>query len=430
MHGAFLENDLKKSPFPPDETKFPPHGVVFWSDPCYDWLRTRPVLSQQISTDKEDDFVTEQEFGQRLRQYRREKRLTQQELAELLGVSNKSVSRWESGSYPDVATLAPLARALGVTVDELLGGQPPLRELQRSDWQNLLSYGFALGGGVLFYLLDLFLPGIVSYLIYLAMMAYGIYLQRHYTYHSRWFYGANALMNLFINIRMTSFLAAARLGLTAQWLTLQFGGVFSAGPGKQLALLWDFLKKAAPAFLPQLAAVAVLSAGTQLVIWRTAGHKVTLPKLRFRLGRASLSWSKALPALVPFLLVMFWCIYLLPFPLPEWVYDKQLPLFLGVWAALGAAAVFFLIARRRWGMLAPAVLMQLCCLGFPGLREYTRVFSRISGRLIDYAPNLNVQAYIRIGQASWGMLLAAAVLAALYLACCLVRIEVSPQESE
>ena len=51
--------------------------------------------------------MTELEFGERLKQYRKARGLTQQELADLLGVSNKSVSRWESGSYPDVATWAP-----------------------------------------------------------------------------------------------------------------------------------------------------------------------------------------------------------------------------------------------------------------------------------------------------------------------------------
>ena len=48
--------------------------------------------------------MDELEFAQRLKRYRRERGLTQQELADRIGVSNKSVSRWESGSYPDVPT--------------------------------------------------------------------------------------------------------------------------------------------------------------------------------------------------------------------------------------------------------------------------------------------------------------------------------------
>ena len=46
--------------------------------------------------------MDELEFAQWLKRYRRERGLTQQELADRIGVSNKSVSRWESGSYPDV----------------------------------------------------------------------------------------------------------------------------------------------------------------------------------------------------------------------------------------------------------------------------------------------------------------------------------------
>ena len=131
--------------------------------------------------------MNEQEFAQRLRQYRKDKGLTQQELADQLGVSNKTVSRWESGSYPDVTTLVALARALGVTVDELLDPKAPVRTLEKSDWQNLLSFTFAIGGGLLFYLLVQFVPAPLCWLLYLGCLAYGIYLQAHYTYHARWF---------------------------------------------------------------------------------------------------------------------------------------------------------------------------------------------------------------------------------------------------
>lgn len=57
--------------------------------------------------------MTELEFGERLKQYRKARGLTQQELADLLGVSNKSVSRWESGSYPRRGHPGPLATPWG-----------------------------------------------------------------------------------------------------------------------------------------------------------------------------------------------------------------------------------------------------------------------------------------------------------------------------
>ena len=146
--------------------------------------------------------MTEQEFGSRLRQYRKEKKMTQQELADALGVSNKSVSRWESGGYPDVALLGPLAAALGVTVDDLLGTRGPVRTLTRADWQGLLSFAFTLGGGILFFALCLFTPVPLAYLLYIAAMAYGVYFQRHYAYRSSWFYLTNLVMDFFVNFRL------------------------------------------------------------------------------------------------------------------------------------------------------------------------------------------------------------------------------------
>lgn len=112
--------------------------------------------------------MNEQEFAQRLRQYRKNKGMTQQELADQLGVSNKTVSRWESGSYPDVTTLVALARVLGVTVDELLDPKTSVRTLEKSDWQNLLSFAFAIGGGLLFYLLAQFVPLPLCWALYLG----------------------------------------------------------------------------------------------------------------------------------------------------------------------------------------------------------------------------------------------------------------------
>ena len=56
-------------------------------------------------------------FGGFVAACRREKRMTQAELAEKLHVTDKAVSRWERGvGFPDIATLEPLAAALEVSV--------------------------------------------------------------------------------------------------------------------------------------------------------------------------------------------------------------------------------------------------------------------------------------------------------------------------
>ena len=66
---------------------------------------------------------------------RKEKGWSQTELAERLGVTNKAISRWETGrGYPDVELLPQLAKELGVTISELLEGErtpaPPAVEEQ------------------------------------------------------------------------------------------------------------------------------------------------------------------------------------------------------------------------------------------------------------------------------------------------------------
>ncbi len=58
---------------------------------------------------------------------RKEKGITQEQLAEHMGVSKAAVSKWESGqSYPDILLLPELATFFNVSVDELLGYSPQL----------------------------------------------------------------------------------------------------------------------------------------------------------------------------------------------------------------------------------------------------------------------------------------------------------------
>lgn len=64
-------------------------------------------------------------MGKRIAQLRKDKGMTQEQLAEKLGVSAQAVSKWENDiSCPDIALLPLLAGTLGVTTDELLGIEP------------------------------------------------------------------------------------------------------------------------------------------------------------------------------------------------------------------------------------------------------------------------------------------------------------------
>ena len=68
-----------------------------------------------------DHYVT----GGVIRALREKKKLTQSALADKIGVSDKAVSKWETGrGLPDIPLLEPLAAALGVSVIELMRGEP------------------------------------------------------------------------------------------------------------------------------------------------------------------------------------------------------------------------------------------------------------------------------------------------------------------
>ena len=64
------------------------------------------------------------DIGKFIQEIRKEKGLTQKELAELIGVSDKTISKWENGnSSPDTSMLMSLSEALEITVNELLSAE-------------------------------------------------------------------------------------------------------------------------------------------------------------------------------------------------------------------------------------------------------------------------------------------------------------------
>ena len=84
-------------------------------------------------------------IGKRIGLLRRQKGLTQEELASHMGVSPQAVSKWENDqTCPDISALPKLAQLFGVTVDELLSGKeelPAVRVLppeQRKDLKDML----------------------------------------------------------------------------------------------------------------------------------------------------------------------------------------------------------------------------------------------------------------------------------------------------
>lgn len=70
---------------------------------------------------KEDDIMS---FGKNLQAIRKKNQLSQEGLAEMLGVSRQAVSKWELGEgYPEIDKLLILSKKLNISLDSLLGGE-------------------------------------------------------------------------------------------------------------------------------------------------------------------------------------------------------------------------------------------------------------------------------------------------------------------
>ena len=85
-------------------------------------------------------------IGENLRRFRRERELTQEEVASHLGVSFQAVSKWERNeSYPDITLLPSLANYFHVSVDALIGMEDVASAAQRDDFNRRWEENRAAG---------------------------------------------------------------------------------------------------------------------------------------------------------------------------------------------------------------------------------------------------------------------------------------------
>ena len=68
--------------------------------------------------------MNQEKIGKFISECRREKQITQEQLAEQLGITSKSVSKWETGNcLPDASKYKTLCEILGITINELFSGE-------------------------------------------------------------------------------------------------------------------------------------------------------------------------------------------------------------------------------------------------------------------------------------------------------------------
>lgn len=85
--------------------------------------------------------MDQKKTGQFIAKLRKEKNLTQRQLAEKLSISDKTVSKWECGKgLPEVSLMIPLCEELGINVNELLSGERiPEKSYHEKAEENIMS---------------------------------------------------------------------------------------------------------------------------------------------------------------------------------------------------------------------------------------------------------------------------------------------------
>lgn len=77
------------------------------------------------------------EFNEKLQQLRKQKSLTQEELAQALFVSRTAISKWESGrGYPSIDSLKEISKFFGVTIDRLLSGEELIIAVETDNYEK------------------------------------------------------------------------------------------------------------------------------------------------------------------------------------------------------------------------------------------------------------------------------------------------------
>lgn len=103
----------------------------------------------ETSKNRKDDTMMKNTLGKTIARLRKEQSMTQLELAEKMGVTDKAVSKWERDlSCPDTPSLPKLAQVLGTSVDELMNAGTVGQEKEPAELPLLICRAVGLAMGV------------------------------------------------------------------------------------------------------------------------------------------------------------------------------------------------------------------------------------------------------------------------------------------
>ena len=97
--------------------------LVFWSGIIYLFILLVKALRKYLKSDpvRKETAIVRRSLGEALKHHRTECKMTQEFVAEHLGVSRQAVSKWENGtSDPSTSNLLALAKLYGISAEELL----------------------------------------------------------------------------------------------------------------------------------------------------------------------------------------------------------------------------------------------------------------------------------------------------------------------
>ena len=122
--------------------------------------------------------MDQKKIGGFLKELRKEKSMTQEQLAEVLGVTNRSISRWENGvNMPDFDLVIEIVNYFDVGIEEFLDGERKMDMIEKKQEETLLKVAdYNSNERIVFSkrLSYLFLIAIVGFLGFMVMDIYGL----------------------------------------------------------------------------------------------------------------------------------------------------------------------------------------------------------------------------------------------------------------
>ena len=125
--------------------------------------------------------MDQKKIGNLLKKLRSEKGLTQEQLAEILNVSNRTVSRWETGSnMPDISLLVEIADFYDISIPEIINGErksEKMNEEVKEVAKTMSDYARAEKEAIVKNIRIISVIGLVSFVVHALLDATGLHLK-------------------------------------------------------------------------------------------------------------------------------------------------------------------------------------------------------------------------------------------------------------